>query len=203
VVSGDAPEPGRVVEGEDLREVRERELAALEVPTLTPRAQQIVEVALELLEEGGSDAVSMRVVAGRLGVRAPSLYKHLPDKGAMENAMIAIGLRRQGAAMEEAASGADDPLWAVVQAFRRWGKDHRHLYELMMAAPLDPGPLVRSAELVAGRALRDAMQGDALGAFTVWSFSHGLLTLELQGRLPPGVDVELLWQRGIDALRPR
>ncbi|MDO9407094.1 TetR/AcrR family transcriptional regulator [Patulibacter sp.] len=196
-------EAGRITAGDDLREVRERELATLEVPTLAPRAQQIVEVALELLEEGGPDAVSMRVVAGRLGVRAPSLYKHLPDKGAMENAMIAIGLRQQGAACEEGMRGADDPLTGVAQAFRRWGKEHRHLYELMMAAPLDPGPLVRSAELVAGRALREAMQGDAVGAFTVWSFAHGLLSLELQDRLPPGADVEVLWARGIDALRPR
>jgi AcrR family transcriptional regulator len=144
----------------------------------------------------------MRLVAARLGVRAPSLYKHLPDKGAIENAMIAIGLRRQGAACERGMREADDPLWGVVDAFRRWGLAHPHLYALMMARPLDPGPLVRSAELVAGRPLREVMGGDAVGALTVWSFGHGLITLELQGRLPPGTDVEALWRRGVEALRP-
>lgn len=195
----DEPPPSGITdERQDLRAVREAELASLEVPSLTPRAQQIVEVALELLEEAGPEGVSMRLVAARLGVRAPSLYKQ-----AMENAMIAIGLRRQGAFCQQAMQGAEDELWAVAQAFRRWALDHRHLYELMMAAPLDPGPLVRAAELVAGRALRDAMEGDVVGALTVWSFGHGLVSLELQGRLPQGADVELLWRRGVDALRPR
>jgi AcrR family transcriptional regulator len=187
----------------DLREVREAELATIEVPTLTPRAQQIVEVALDLLEEDGPEGVSMRIVAGRLGVRAPSLYKHLPDKQAMENAMIAIGLRRQGEACERgAAASPEDPLWGVVDAFRRWALEHRHLYQLMMSAPLDPGPLVRAAELLAGRPLREAMDGDAVGALTIWSFGHGLVTLEMQGRLPDVADVEELWRRGVDALRP-
>jgi AcrR family transcriptional regulator len=190
-------------EQQDLREVREEELASIEVPTLTPRAQQIVEIALELLEEHGPDGVSMRIVAGRLGVRAPSLYKHLPDKQAMQNAMIAIGLRRQGEACERGMREADDPVWGVVSAFRAWALEHPHLYRLMMEAPLDPGPLVRSAELTAGRALREVMEGDAVGALTVWSFGHGLITLELQDRLPPGVDVDQLWRRGVEALRPR
>lgn len=193
----------RSPDGTDLRVAREAELATLVVPELTPRAQQIVEVALELLEADGPDGVSMRLVASRLGVRAPSLYKHLPDKQAIENAMIAIGLRRQGAACEVGVrEHPDDPLWGVAVAFRRWAREHRHLYELMMAGPLDPGLLVRSAELVAGRAIRDVMDGDAVGALTVWSFAHGLVTLELHGRLPPGVDADLLWRRGVDALRP-
>ncbi|WP_051471329.1 TetR/AcrR family transcriptional regulator [Patulibacter minatonensis] len=189
---------------DDLREVREEELATLEVPVLSDRAQQIVEVGLELLEEDGPEGVSMRLVAARLGVRAPSLYKHLPGKQAMENAMIAIGLRRQGAACEQGMrEHEDDPLWGVVTAFRRWALDHPHLYELMMAQPLDPGPLVRSAELTAGRAIREVMDGDVVGALTMWSFGHGLVALELNGRLPPGADVEQLWRRGTDALRPR
>lgn len=201
-----APErPTGVIAGEqqDLRTLREEELATIEVPTLTPRARQIVEVALELLEEDGPDGVSMRIVAGRLGVRAPSLYKHLPDKQAMQNAMIAIGLRRQGAAMERGRCEADDPLWGVVAAFRAWALEHPHLYRLMMDAPLDPGPLVRSAELVAGRPLREVMDGDAVGALTVWSFGHGLIRIELQGRVPQGVDVDRLWRHGVDVLRPR
>ncbi|MEV4422301.1 TetR/AcrR family transcriptional regulator [Patulibacter sp. NPDC049589] len=187
----------------DLREIRESELATIEVPELTPRAKQIIDISLEILEEGGREAVSMRHVAARLGVRAPSLYKHLPDKQAIENGMIAIGLRSQGAACEAGrASSEDDPLWGVVHAFRRWALEHPHLYDLMMAAPLDPGPLVRSAELTAGRALREVMNGDAVAALTVWSFGHGLVTLELCDRLPPGSDVEALWRHGIESLRP-
>ena len=39
----------------------------------------------------GPDALTMRRLAERLGIRAPSLYKHLPDKAALEAAIIATG----------------------------------------------------------------------------------------------------------------
>ncbi len=50
--------------------------AAVELP---PRAQEIVAEARELLEEEGAEALTMRRLAERLGIRAPSLYKHLPE----------------------------------------------------------------------------------------------------------------------------
>ena len=53
---------------------------------LSLRAQEIVAAARELLEEEG--AVSMRRLADRLGIKAPSLYKHLPGKQALEAALI-------------------------------------------------------------------------------------------------------------------
>ena len=55
---------------------------------LSPRAREIVDAALELLEEDGADGLSMRRLAERLGIRAPSIYKHLPDKQALEAAII-------------------------------------------------------------------------------------------------------------------
>ena len=62
---------------------------------LTPRAREIVDAALELLEEEGADGLSMRRIAERLGIRAPSIYKHLPDKQALEAAIISVGFERQ------------------------------------------------------------------------------------------------------------
>jgi AcrR family transcriptional regulator len=67
---------------------------------LTPRARQIVQVARQLLEQEGGQALAMRRLADRLGIRAPSLYKHLPDKAALEAAIIATGLEDIAAAVE-------------------------------------------------------------------------------------------------------
>jgi len=53
---------------------------------------EIVDAAREALEAGGLDALSMRRLADRLGIRAPSLYKHFPDKGALEAALMADGV---------------------------------------------------------------------------------------------------------------
>ena len=42
--------------------------------------ERIVTAASELLEEVGLDALTMRKLADKLGVRAPSLYRHVHDK---------------------------------------------------------------------------------------------------------------------------
>jgi AcrR family transcriptional regulator len=52
---------------------------------LTPRAWQVVSVARDLLETEGSDALTMRRLAEEMGIRAPSLYKHVPHKAALEH----------------------------------------------------------------------------------------------------------------------
>jgi hypothetical protein len=46
---------------------------------LSPRAREIVAVARDVLETEGAEALTMRRLADRLGIRAPSLYRHLPN----------------------------------------------------------------------------------------------------------------------------
>jgi AcrR family transcriptional regulator len=43
---------------------------------LTPAAREIVTTARKLLKEQGIEALSMRRIGQRLGVRAPSIHKH-------------------------------------------------------------------------------------------------------------------------------
>ena len=47
----------------------------------------------------------MRRLAEQLGIKAPSLYKHLPDKAALEAAIIATGLE-EAAELEQAVDSA-------------------------------------------------------------------------------------------------
>ncbi|HEX8863019.1 MAG TPA: TetR/AcrR family transcriptional regulator [Actinomycetes bacterium] len=67
-------------------------------------------------------------LAERLGIRAPSLYKHLPDKAALETAIIATGFEDTAAVLEEALASAersgDDPLerWATSTGHGRCGR---------------------------------------------------------------------------------
>jgi AcrR family transcriptional regulator len=71
------------------------------------RAREVVAAGRRLLEEEGPEALTMRRLAERLGIRAPSLYKHLPDKAALEAAIIATGFEEAAAAFEAAVEGAD------------------------------------------------------------------------------------------------
>jgi AcrR family transcriptional regulator len=70
------------------------------------RAEEVVVAARRLLEEEGAGALTMRRLAEQLGIKAPSLYKHLPDKAALEAAIIATGLEEAAARFEAAVDSA-------------------------------------------------------------------------------------------------
>jgi AcrR family transcriptional regulator len=163
-------------------------------PDLTPRAREIVAVARELLEAEGPSALSMRRIADQLGIKAPSLYKHLPDKQALEAALIADGF----AQVASVFAGAGD-LAAVAAAYRRYANDHPHLYRLMTTGPLDRSRLEPGVEDRAGAAIVAAVGGDEQRARAAWAFAHGMTILELDGRFPPGADLDAAWAAGIAA----
>ena len=73
------------------------------------RAREAVAAGRRLLEEEGTAALTMRRLAERLGIRAPSLYKHLPDKAALEAAIIATGLEEAAEAFEALSTAVKMP----------------------------------------------------------------------------------------------
>jgi AcrR family transcriptional regulator len=166
---------------------------------LSPRAQEIVAAARALLEEEGPDGLSMRRVADRLGIRAPSIYKHLADKQALENALVSAGFEEL-ASVFGAALESDDRLGALAVAYRRFALEHPHLYRLMTDRPLqrerlEPGVEDRAAAPVG------EVAGDPDLARAVWAFAHGMTILELNGRFPPDADLDAAWKRGLEAFR--
>jgi AcrR family transcriptional regulator len=167
----------------------------------TPRARQILAAAADLLESEGPDGLSMRRIAARLGMRAPSLYKHFPDKRAIEDALVSEGFLALAARFDETAPGAD-PVAAVAATYRAFARARPHLYRLMTARPLDRAALAAGAEEAAAGHVVRAFGGDADLARAAWAFAHGMTILELDGRFPPDADLDAAWRRGIEALRP-
>jgi AcrR family transcriptional regulator len=166
------------------------------------RRSQIVAAARRLLEEQGPEALSMRNVAAEIGIRAPSLYEHVADKRALESAIIAAGLREQGLAMAGALHASADPLAGMTAAWRAWAGEHPHVYRLIYVRDLDRGdPAVASAERSAAEPLWALCGGDVVTARVIWAFAHGMISLELSDRFPPGADIDALWARGLEALR--
>jgi AcrR family transcriptional regulator len=168
---------------------------------LTPRGREIVAAARATLEEGGPEALSMRAIAERLGIRAPSLYKHVPDKETLEVALVADALADVADAFE-AAAAADDPPTAVAAAYRTWALAHPHLYRLMMDRPLPRERLPEGLEDRSGSVVFSVTGGDVDAARAAFAFAHGMVTLELNDRFPPGADLDAAWKRGIDSFRP-
>jgi len=167
---------------------------------LSPRAREIVAAARELLEAEGPEGLSMRRVADRLGIRAPSIYKHLPDKQALQAAVISEGFDELAEVFERAVDGADEPVAALARAYREHATRHPHLYRLMTERPLDRERLAAGVEERAARPLVEAT-GDEDAARALWAFAHGMAILELNARFPPGADLDAAWAKGVDAFR--
>lgn len=174
---------------------------ASSAPEAGGRRRQLVEAALALVEEEGPGALSMRRVADRVGIRAPSIYEHLPEKAALEAAVISVGFERQAEVFEAAVAGADDPLAAIATAYRAFAAAHPHLYRLMTERELRRDLLDPGVEARAARTVVDALGGDGELARAAWAFAHGMTILELDRRFPPDADLDAAWERGLAAFR--
>jgi AcrR family transcriptional regulator len=170
---------------------------ASSAPELTPRAREIVAAARELLEAEGPEALSMRRVAERVGIRAPSIYKHLPDKQALEAALISAGFEEWAEVFE----GAGQTPEALGRAYRAYALAHPHLYRLMTEKPLARERLESGVEDRAARPIVEAVGGDPDAARAVWAFAHGMTILELNGRFPPDAELDAAWRAGMRAFR--
>ena len=169
---------------------------------LSSRARDVVATARDVLEAEGPEAVTMRRIADELGIRAPSLYKHVPHKATLEVAIIIDGFEEAAAAFEAAVDGADDPLGAFVGAYRSFASAHPHVYRLMTQRPLPHDQLPEGLEARAAAPLMEAV-GSPERARAAWAFIHGMTVLELDGRFPTDDVTEPAWRQGVAAFRPR
>jgi AcrR family transcriptional regulator len=169
-------------------------------PRRTGRAAEVVSAARRLLEQDGPDAVTMRRVADELGIQAPSLYKHFPNKAALELAIIQDALGEIGEASHTAVqlAGPERCLEALLDAYRFYSLAHPHLYRLATSGPLYREGLSPGLEEWAGNPWY-VVTGDAYLAQALWSFAHGMVVLELDDRYLPGSDLDRTWRAGAQA----
>jgi AcrR family transcriptional regulator len=164
------------------------------------RRDQISATAGEILEENGPDGLTMRAIAERLGIRAPSLYKHVSDKRELEVALIADAFTQQAEAFEKAVAAGGNTAMAIADAYRAWGLAHQHLYRLMNDQPLPREDLPAGLEDRAISAVLGALGGDRDIARAAWAFAHGMVMLEIADRFPPHADIDRAWRIGIEGI---
>jgi AcrR family transcriptional regulator len=167
---------------------------------LTPRAREILAAAAGLLEQEGHEALSMRKLAERIGIRAPSLYKHFSSEQALEAALISQGFESQAAMFEAALGASEEPVAAMAGAYRDFARRHPHLYRLMYDGSLDRSLLTSGSEDRAAAPVIAAMGGDRDLARAAFAFAHGMTILELNDRFPAGADLDAAWRRGLAGL---
>jgi AcrR family transcriptional regulator len=166
---------------------------------MSSRRDEILDVAVTVLEEAGPDALTMRELADRMGIRAPSLYKHVQDKddivaGVQERALLDMG--------RHLSTTTDQGLVALAEAYRSWAKAHPRLYEVATRRPLARERIAPGVEDAAAAPLLTAVGGDEHLARALWALAHGLVDLELSDRFPPDADLDATWRTALAGFEP-
>ena len=164
------------------------------------RMQDLVQAALAILDDEGREALTMRRLAEDLSMRAPSLYKHVQDKAALEAALIEDVLFEMGNVLHAALArpGRRGLVGSVLHAYRSTSLAHPNRYRLATSGPLRRDLLPECLEEWAGQPFFFA-GGDPFRSQALWSFAHGMVILEIDGRYPDGSDLDRTWKAGASA----
>jgi len=172
----------------------------------------IVAAGRELIERHGIDGLTMTAVAKRVGVRPPSLYKRVRDRGELISLVVGASIDDLTARME--AQRQADPrarLVALADVMRAFAHERPVGYALVFGTHSAPPPetdavrrsvtpLLDAVTAITGP--EHALDGARL--LTAWA--TGYLTLELADRLRLGGDIDAAWNWGlariVSALEP-
>lgn len=152
--------------------------------------------AYAIVRESGAEGVTMRSVATRLGVRAPSLYFHVKSREDLLQLVIEQGLVELGDTLREGwvEGNPAASLHSIADAYLRFAIRDPHLFALLFGpCPTDQAPANALSEEAAEPLTLTcvALVGEehALDlAQALWSLVHGYCVLEQAGQFRLGGD---------------
>jgi AcrR family transcriptional regulator len=171
-------------------------------------APEIVRAGRDLLEADGLEQLTMQRVAQVVGVRAPSLYKHVRDRGELIRLIGSDVLAELGDRLGS-ASGSGDPradIRAIAQTFRAFALQHPESYRLLFARlpeawRADPSLNAQAVAGLMSAVASLAGEEDQLeAARMVVAWAHGFVSMELAAAFRLGGDVDAAYRYGIDRL---
>ena len=168
-----------------------------------PRAgltrDRVVEEAASLADEVGLGRLTLAALADRLGVRQPSLYKHMDSMAGLQRSISLQSKKELGDVLARAAVGRSgaDAIHAMSHAYRDWALKHPARYEASNMMPAADDAESAAASLASIQIIADVLAAyelegddavDAIRAFR--STLHGFVSLEAQGgfALPTSID---------------
>lgn len=167
----------------------------------------IVRAARLVLERDGLDGLTMQAVAAEVGVRAPSLYKHVDGRAGLVRLVISHAID-EVADLQRSVPAGPPARWAraLADALRAFGHAEPVAFG-MMFAPLpgewrpDPAHLAEAAGPLLAAAAGLVGPDDALLAARALTAScFGFVSMELAGAFRLGGDVDAAWAYTMDML---
>ncbi|MCZ2813775.1 WHG domain-containing protein [Modestobacter sp. VKM Ac-2979] len=170
----------------------------------------VVAAGAALADEVGFTGLTMGGLAERLGVRTPSLYKHVNSQEDLNRQIAALALAEAAEAVGAATQGRSgrDALAAAAHAFRDFGLTHPGRYAATIGVeptgPDDPiavaglGLLDSFTAVLRSYAVEGAELDHALRALR--SFLHGFATLQSANGFQWSADIDESFEWLIDLL---
>ena len=170
---------------------------------------RVVEEGERIADEVGWTNLTIAALADRLGVRQPSLYKHIAGLDGLRRGIAMRAKDELAGVLERASVGRarGNAVASMSRAYRVWAMEHPGRYAAVQRAP-EPGDVddeiatasvVRVAlDVMAGYDLRDDDAIDAIRALR--SALHGFVTLEGSGGFGLPVDIDRSFDRLVAGL---
>jgi AcrR family transcriptional regulator len=169
----------------------------------------VVEEGERIADEVGLSGLTLAALADRLGVRQPSLYKHIAGTNGLKRSIAVRAKNDLTDVLRRAAVGRarGDAIASMARAYRLWALEHPGRYAAAQRAPapgdtddeLASGDAVRVvAEVMAGYELRDDDAVDAIRALR--AALHGFVILEMDGGFGLPVDIDRSFDRLVAGL---
>lgn len=164
----------------------------------------VVRAGAELADDVGFGALSMGALAEKLGVRTPSLYKHVANLADLRHGIAALAMSEFDSATRDAMHGLTgaDALAAFARAYRKYILEHPGRYSATIGAELHgpEDPLMESSVRVTDSlkaVLRgyDIPEGEMDHALrTLRSTLHGFASLESSAGFQWAADPEVSFE---------
>ncbi len=153
----------------------------------------ILRAGAELLDETGQEqSVTLRAVARRIGIAAPSIYEHFPNREAILFAVVAQAFAELTGQLQTAPAAAGDPLGrlvAVSTAYLDFARHHPQRYRVMFGGVWDVTDAVTADAVTSADAA--ALGRDALTVFV--DALRACITAGVSASTDPDGDAVALW----------
>lgn len=174
------------------------------MPRMGLNEAAVIDAAALIADAEGLNAVTLARIAERVGVRPPSLYKHVDGLGGVMRGLALRGVAQARQRIAEATVGrsGDEALFAMADAYWRFAHDHPGLYAAStVAAPEGDAALSEAASQLLETVLAvlrtyDLGGEDALHAVrALRAIVHGFVALEAGGGFGLPLDVRQSFDR--------
>lgn len=170
---------------------------------------ELVGIARGLVEAMGPDALTLGALAGKAGIKPPSLYKHFADRAAVLKAVEIEVLYELEAYLRWTMTGATPKarLMNMARAYRAWGKDKPNRYRTIYSGNAFNDPEIRAACLHSAQPLFEELQAAGVSearrlplSRTLVAFMHGFTLMEIGNAFNLGGSVDEAFESSLQTI---